>query len=143
MNLEEFVRRGQNAQRAVDNILAEQFTIRQERLPAPGIHRTQVMECAVTLLFAKDGSGDVLAIVTEVDGNPGASVTNAAENIATEIVATFGVDPRHLIYIEHYRTDRYGGGLPSTWDVVTFDWSGQGAAHPQWKPLLQHRKEKS
>lgn len=140
MNLEEFARRGAAAQRAVDNILAEQFGLIQKRISAPGFSRGQVTECEVSLLVAKDGGEDVIAIVTEVDNNPGASITNAAENVATEIVKKFDLDPKHLIYIEHYRHGRWGGceyghGLRSSWDHVTFDWNNGRASHPQWKPL--------
>ena len=43
-----------------------------------------------------------LVIATEIPENEGTSVTNMAEHLATMVCQTFGIEPKHLIWIEHY-----------------------------------------
>jgi len=48
-------------------------------------------------------------IATDLDDeNPGPSVTNAAEAIASQVCARYGLGPEHLIFVEHY-DDRFPG----------------------------------
>jgi hypothetical protein len=49
--------------------------------------------------------GGTVAIVSEVKGNVGPSVTRAAEQIATALVERFSLDPHNLVVIEHYPPD--------------------------------------
>ena len=58
-----------------------------------------------------------LVIAAEADDNPGTSVTNMAEDLATLVCAEFDINPDQLIWIEHY-PDR--GHLTDDWDIVTF-----------------------
>lgn len=59
-------------------------------------------------------------ICTEPRNNPGQSVTNAAETIASE-VATVNRLPLPLVWIEHYEAGARGTPEdPHTFDLVTF-----------------------
>lgn len=71
------------------------------------IHRHEFMGfhgyrcwCALEMLPLRDGRTAVIA--TEVADNPGTSVTNAFELLATDVCARFTIDPRRLVWIEHY-----------------------------------------
>jgi hypothetical protein len=44
-------------------------------------------------------------IATELSDNPGVSVTNFAEELATLVCNMFGIDPAILVWIEHYPAD--------------------------------------
>lgn len=74
-----------------------------------------------------------VAIATELEDNPGASITNAAESLWQKVRAQFGDD---IVAIEHYAAGRYGGGsvarggLKEEWDLVTIV---DGTA--QWMPV--------
>ena len=57
-------------------------------------------QCALEILRLRDGRTAVIA--TEVADNPGTSVTNAFELLATDVCAWFAIDPRRLVWIEHY-----------------------------------------
>ena len=41
-------------------------------------------------------------MISEDAENPGMSVTNASEDIATQIVRAFNLDPTRICWIEHY-----------------------------------------
>jgi hypothetical protein len=74
-----------------------------------------------------------VVIATEREDNPGASITNAAENLWAKVRGLFGDD---IVAIEHYPANRYGGGRPirdglkEEWDRVTIV---DGTA--EWSPL--------
>jgi hypothetical protein len=61
-------------------------------------HGRQICQCAVTVY------GN-LVIATEINQNPGTSITNSAEYAAAAACQRFGIEPRNLIWIEHYVTD--------------------------------------
>lgn len=82
--------------------------------------------------------GLIVAIITEPTENPGPSVTNAAENIATNLSLEGW---RWDFYIEHY-TDRLNfqtNQREHSWDFCVFEWHlHPGAvlhfAKPTWRP---------
>lgn len=85
-------------------------------------------------------AGAALVMLTEVSDNPGQSVTNAAEYFAAEAVRIFGLDPRHVVFIEHYNTASYKSkrlDFEDTYDLVVFDWrQSEGryiASRPRWR----------
>ena len=56
------------------------------------------------------GAGDVVLLLTDLgDENPGASVTNAVEIIATAAARRYRLDPARLTVLEHY-DDRWTAG---------------------------------
>jgi hypothetical protein len=56
--------------------------------------------CDLEILRLADGR--TLVIATERKDNPGASVTNVAEHLASYVCDRFGIDPDRLVWIEHY-----------------------------------------
>jgi len=46
--------------------------------------------------------GKYVFVATELPGNPGTSVTNFAEHLATAMRRQFGLRPAEVIWIEHY-----------------------------------------
>ena len=76
---------------------------------------------------------DVLVIVSEASDNPGTSVTNCAEVIATAIAARLrDVPVWHLRFVERYPASSH---CEATICEVTFEWSGRTAARPAWRHL--------
>lgn len=65
-----------------------------------------------------------VVIATERDDNPGASITNAAENLWSKVREQFGAD---IIAVEHYPVR---GEIKEDWDLVTVV---DGSAH--WSHL--------
>ncbi|HPI82750.1 MAG TPA: hypothetical protein PK122_05985 [Candidatus Paceibacterota bacterium] len=60
----------------------------------------------------------------------GTSVTNASEDLATEIVAKEGLDPAKCRFFEFY--PEYEGDV----DEITYIWDSGKARNPQWKPFV-------
>lgn len=81
-----------------------------------------------------------IAVMTEIPENPGTSVTNAVERIATKIYWEFlsgNCRPKDVRFIEHYP------GFTSkeeTWDLVTLQWNDVKKEYfgPSWRRI---RKE--
>ena len=89
-------------------------------------------------------SGQTIVLATEVDDNPGTSITHRAAGLATEVVRTFGLPLDTLRWIEHYPARLGGNGappLPASFDQVTFSGTAQGVWHPQWQRLSQAQVE--
>ncbi len=80
---------------------------------------------------------DITVIATELPISPGKTVTNAAAEIATQVVAAFQLEPEHTSFIEHYTPESYNGS-DEAYDQVTFDWQGRQARNPQWRRLQLH-----
>lgn len=90
-----------------------------------------------------------LILVTELNKNPGMSVTNAAETIATEVCREYKLQPEDCVFVEHYDfRDRelVGAGtgyvdvlLPKdeTFDLVVFSWSERRASSPIWRRRMK------
>ena len=88
--------------------------------------------------------GQTVVLATEVDDNPGTSITNMAAGLATEVVRTFGLPLDRLVWIEHYRDRTVSAGrprLPASFDQVTFTRTARGLRHPQWRRLSQTQVE--
>jgi hypothetical protein len=88
-------------------------------------------------------------MLTELNGNPGISITNCFQELATDIAAglmDIGAvdDPRAIKWIEHYE------GAPSpaapwngeTWDEVSMHWDGKKFRAPSWSPCAGDRFKK-
>ena len=83
-------------------------------------------------------------IMTERDDNPGPSVTNASEYIATRVMKDMKFNPGLCSFVEHYdRTDRRDC-IP-TWDKVSYKWvnteKGWNASSPSWSPIAGSQVE--
>ena len=94
--------------------------------------------CGLAILPRPDGR--VVVVATECDDNPGTSVTNVAEELATVVVTTFRIDPAKLVWIEHYPPGKIHGKRED-WDLASFtvkrDAGGQFLAFddPVWQPM--------
>lgn len=90
-----------------------------------------------TVVMANDATVGYpgLAVVTELDDNPGPSVTNAIENVAAAVERVVGepVASENWILVEHYprrKTSR------ETFDQVRLTRSSDGKYHdPDWKHI--------
>lgn len=98
--------------------------------------------CRLEVLPRTDGR--VVVIATEVPDNPGTSVTNAAEHLASFACDRLGIHTDRLVWVEHYG-DLPGKASPTDrgYDLVTFArlppepvvWSPSVlAAHPDGWP---------
>jgi hypothetical protein len=100
--------------------------------PSPH-HR--MAHCRVRI-YEHDGKQVVVA--TEQPNNSGMSVTNAAEQIASQVVVQYGLDVNNLIWIEHYFYPDEG----HSFDLVRFTWDGFTARQPQWRRLTLEEVER-
>lgn len=90
--------------------------------------------CRVRLYKGFDGGYTVL--LTELADNPGESVTNACERIATGVQPRWALDLTTTRWIEHYPAESFREkGRGATFDEITFTWGDGTASHPQWHRL--------
>lgn len=84
-----------------------------------------------------DTDAGAVVVLTEIADNPGISITNTAEELATEITAAYDLDPAAAAWIEHYTPDSYREPNTrfETFDRITFTWKGKTASAPQWRRL--------
>ena len=74
-----------------------------------------------------------LVIVTEISENEGTSITNMAEHLATQICQEFDIDPKNLIWIEHYPQRGEWKEYPESYDLVQFNLNANGVlSDPRW-----------
>lgn len=86
--------------------------------------------------------GRTVVIATDQDIGP--SVTNAAEEIATQVVHQFRIDPERLLWVEHYLREDTRAGQSSggeEYDLVTFVWDGKQFVQPHWTYSTQRAIE--
>jgi hypothetical protein len=91
-----------------------------------------------------EASGLTVVMVSELPcgQNPGMSITNAAETIATFVCRRFDIPHDKLIYLEHWPVNAYETGRKeqASFDMVVFR-SQNGALHnPHWRPLTDDEK---
>ena len=90
-----------------------------------------------------------VVIATEVADNPGPSITNSAEALATEVVKEYNLDPLRTYFVEHYdrrKDGSYGAKVSDldkeTYDFVEFSWTDRVACCAKWKPAAKDVIEK-
>jgi hypothetical protein len=86
------------------------------------------------------GAQPPVVVLTEIADNPGASVTNASEHIATELRSRHSLlRSTSPIWIEHYNGESYTPGLfaPDRFGTISFAWDSNRDAYrsPDWRPL--------
>jgi hypothetical protein len=81
-------------------------------------------------VFPRVGGGKVVAF-SELFDNPGTSVTNWIEHLATGVRSAGLVQPEDIVIW----FERYGGGagIAETFDVVTFEQYDGGYLRPHWR----------
>jgi hypothetical protein len=102
----------------------------------PHMTSTEKANCHLQILQDKTTT---IVIATELATNPGMSITNAAEVLASKVVRQFHLDPKTTRFIEHYGQESYdheeGRKRADTFDEITFSWNGTVATEPKWKPI--------
>jgi hypothetical protein len=105
----------------------------------PRYHARQAV-CHVSVYQHRHGA---VVVMTEPRDNPGVSVTNAVESIATTVAIARRLDPATTVWVEHY-PDRHPPGMEhdatfdESYDLVTFTWdncppSPAGPGYDGWK----------
>jgi len=93
-----------------------------------GVHTSQ---CLVKM-FTDDGD----TFICFIDMGVGTSVTNASEQLATEMVNKFILRPEDCRFFETYRQYNY-----ETFDEIEYSWwpdaSVWEARSPKWKPVIE------
>lgn len=97
------------------------------------------------LRIVRDGE-QTIVVLTELPENRGMSVTNAAEEIATQVRREFGLDPDQTLWIEHYPEQQVAyHGRPlrekATYDEIIYTWDDYQASEPEWHRLNQEEVE--
>lgn len=93
--------------------------------------------CDIEVHLRNDGK--YVFIATEVPDNPGTSVTNYAEHLATAMRRQHGLKPEDMIWIEHYpETERRKG----VFDLVRFlGMEGDSFRGPVWTRITEQAVE--
>lgn len=104
--------------------------------------------CHLRLFEPMETDKPLVAIFTELDSNPGTSVTNRIEVLATMVWQYLERPDRGLTVIEHYpnrgmhnpRTGKWQ--FPEEFDIVTFELSdGCRFARPKWRRVSREEIE--
>lgn len=89
-------------------------------------------KCGVEI---KKKNGFIKVILTELKDNPGTSVTNFIEKLATMIWNYLAGTPVcNIVWIEHYPADKK---RKETFDRVFLSWDGKQFQHPEWKHIAE------
>ncbi len=97
-----------------------------------GIHESR---CGVKIVRKEN---QTTVILTELPNNPGTSITNCFEDIATKIYKERfqHLEPTSIRWIENYPVEE--GSIfhhEETFDEVTLEWDGNQYRHPHWKRI--------
>jgi hypothetical protein len=123
-----------------------------ERFEFRGFHGCR---CVCDLEVIPIADGRTVVIATEREDNPGTSITNVAEHLASYVCDRFAIDPEKLVWVEHYGyPDPVNPKRRREYDLVTFEgrkpelirwsdavlrskpdgWPGH-FDEPQWRPV--------
>ena len=94
-------------------------------------------------VYEESGKPPVV-IATEREDNPGTSITNMAEHLATAVWQMLERPEHGLVWIEHYQDRALIGGKPlfkEEFDSVTFTSTCHGFTDPRWKPISKAEVE--
>lgn len=111
-----------------------------ENAPAKAIPYQSMRQRATCQLQILRRDTQTVIIATEQHTNEGASVSNAAEEVAEQVVQSFSLDPAQTRFIEHYTPASYKEQSPGDaeyYDEVSFTWQAGEARRPQWRRLQQ------
>lgn len=76
----------------------------------------------------------IVIIVSELEDNPGTSITNAVEILFPQVCEHFGLYPGRVVWIEHYPESSLAAG---NWDIVTMDFDDNKPIilSPKWERI--------
>lgn len=83
--------------------------------------------------------GKYVFVATELPDNPGTSVTNFAEHLATAMRGKYGLRPDEVIWIEHYPEAK--GRRKEDFDLVRFQVEGDSFRTPVWSRITEQAVE--
>jgi len=89
--------------------------------------------CRCELHVYRDGDAAVV-VASELEDNPGASITNTYEDLATGVWQKLGLAVDQVTWVEHYGAQSYGVRIDETFDWVTLERQGDRLVSPQWRP---------
>lgn len=103
-------------------------------------------------VYRPEGKPPVIIASEEEDQNPGTSITNMAEEIATDVCRIYGLAHEPFIWIEHYDDrgdpakrrglgDAFGRVSGESFDVVMFLRRGTRLSGPEWCPITKAEVE--
>lgn len=102
-------------------------------------------KCHIRIFEPEDKQKPYVVIATELEDNPGTSITNAAERIATAVWHLLERPVNGMLWVEHYRDRAFIGGRPQAkeeFDIVEFQsdrW--MGLKNPRWRPSCKEEVE--
>ena len=95
----------------------------------PGLGPKQRSYCDLAIY---DALTHPVVVATERESNPGASITNAAEQLAMAVIERFALlEPQEVIWVERYRPGRPDESLSR----IFFSWQDRKASSVSWQPL--------
>jgi len=80
-----------------------------------------------------------VVILTELDENHGASVTNTIEAAAQEVSKEYDLKSENTIFIEHY--DKRANESEERFDLVNLNWNLGRATTPHWRHIPKREVE--
>jgi len=97
-----------------------------------------------------------VVVMTEVGDNPGTSVTNMVEHIATQACEFYNLDPARCVFIEHYPDNRSEWALKrdvrdslleehfsrAMFNCITREGVNWCLAQPHWRPIVREELER-
>lgn len=99
---------------------------------------------------AEERNTPTVVILTETDDNPGTSITNRIEHLATEVFKLLEKPERGITVIEHYEDRAFIGEralFKEEFDRVTLTWTQchhcQGFSDPRWNPIAKAEIEET
>jgi hypothetical protein len=88
--------------------------------------------CRCDLYVYREGDAAVV-VASEHEDNPGASITNTYEDLATGVWQKLGLPIDQVTWVEHYGAQAYGVRIDETFDWVTLERQGDRLVAPQWR----------
>jgi len=88
-------------------------------------------KCRVRTICDPD-SDELIVLITELEDNPGTSITNMIEEVVKGIVIKLGHECYDAVWIEHY-PPCVGVNAYDTFDYVGLDYSGNFLTNPKWE----------
>ena len=88
--------------------------------------------CRCDLHVYRDGDAAVI-VASERHDNPGASITNSYENLATGVYQKMELSVDQITWIEYYGAQAYGVRIDETFDWVSLDRKGDRFVSPEWR----------
>ena len=91
--------------------------------------RSQTLQSSARCRVRVNGN---VVIATELPDNPGMSVTNAAGPLAMQVCQFYEIEPKNLVWIEHYLEEP---DEKERFDRVSFSFDSGRLVSPRWRRI--------